>query len=86
MTIEKAEIDVIRRVYAPFADGQFIELRPWPDSPKDTLELITDGANAEYFGQIHLSMNLDFAEALGRALLASVKDLRDECLPQEEGR
>lgn len=74
---EKAEIDVIRRVFAPHSDGNYLEVRPWPDSPKDTLELRVTKECEEYFGPLSLSLNVEFAEALARALLASVTDLRN---------
>jgi hypothetical protein len=73
---DKAEIDVIRRVYGPFSDGNFLEIRPWPDSPQDTLELHVTKECQQFFGPLSLTMNVEFAEALGRALLASVEDLR----------
>jgi hypothetical protein len=73
------EIDVIRRVFAPHSDGCYIEIGPWPDSPSDTLELRVSGKeNEDYFGKFHLAMNAAFAAALGRALLASVKDLQPD--------
>lgn len=78
---DKVEVDVIRRVFAPHSDGHFIEIGPWPDSPQDTLELRTVGTSVEWFGKVNLRLNVDFAEALGKALLASVQDLRGQEKP-----
>ena len=80
---DKAEVDVIRRVFEPHSGGAFLEIGPWPDSPLDCLELRTTTKEAQdYWGSMNISLSLEFAEALGRALLASVKDLR-EAMPEK---
>lgn len=67
----QAEIEVLRRVHL---EGRFIEVGDWPDSP-DCLELRTVGKeNVEYWGTLNLTMNPDFAMALGRALVAAATE------------
>lgn len=74
----KAEIDVIRRVFGPETDSNFIEVGPWADSPSDTLELRTTGECADWFGGINLTMSPEFARALGKALIDSANEINPE--------
>jgi hypothetical protein len=74
---KEATVDVFRRIYDSYGDGCSLELRPWPDSPETALELHThDEESKKYYGDLRLTMNLDFAEALANALLAAVAELR----------
>lgn len=75
--MNRAEIDVIRRVFEVHSGEAFLEIGPWPDSPNDCLELrTTTKESQEYWGALNVSLSLEFAEALGKALLASVRDMR----------
>lgn len=74
---KNATVDVIRRIYDSNANGEYLEIRPWPDSPADVLELhVPDADSKKSYGEFHVTMNLDFAEALGQALLAAAAELR----------
>ena len=67
--------DVIRRVF--IASGEAcIEVGPYLDDPSYYLELRTSGSgNVDWFGAINLPMSPDFANALGRALIASSEEM-----------
>ena len=70
MNNDKAQTEVIRRIHI---DRHCLEVGEWPDDP-GCLELRAVGKNVEYFGQINLTMPLDFALAIGQALVDAAKE------------
>lgn len=74
---DKVEVDVIRRVFVPHSEGAFIELGPWPDAPGTTIELrTTEKGGIDYFGKVNLVLPVEYAKALGEALVKAADDLR----------
>ena len=69
----QAMTDVIRRVYI---DGYFLEVGPWPEVPGFVALQSTGVENEGYFGKTEISMSPDFAEQLGRALIAAAEEAR----------
>lgn len=70
----EAMTDVIRRVWS---DGYCLEVKPWAEVP-GFIALQTEGEeNEKYWGKTQLAMNPDFAEQLGRALIAAAQEARE---------
>lgn len=67
---QKVETEVVRRVWT---EGCFIEVGDY--EVPDLIELRTVGdKNVEWFGRLSVSMTPEFAEQLGRALMAAAFD------------
>lgn len=74
MTNDKAETDFIRRVFPPNHNGEFLEIGPW-ELP-EFVHLRTTGAkNVEFWGDVNISMDPQFAIAVGHALIAAAGDI-----------
>lgn len=69
-----AKTETIRRVWND--DRHFLEVRPWPDAPGMLMLTTAESRNAEFFGDVAVSLKPDFAEQLGRALIAAAEEAR----------
>ena len=71
------ETDIIRQVYDE--DGNFIQIRPFPDAPQVPCIMTVKGAASEdYFGRIYVSFSPKFAIAVGKALIACAMELENK--------
>ncbi len=70
----QATTETIRRVWN--SDRHFLEVLPWPDRPGVLMLVATGAENAKFFGPVELVMAPDFAEQLGRALIAAAEEAR----------
>ena len=63
-------VETIRRVHLP-GEGVFLELGDYPDAP-EVLELrVPDAACQEWFGDLRLVLQPEFAIDLGQALISA---------------
>lgn len=76
MSKEKAEVDVIRQIFPVNHNGEFVEVGPWPEVP-GFVHLRTTGKNKDHFGNLDLSMDPDFAEKIGLALIAAANEAKE---------
>ena len=71
----EGEVDIVRNVYAD--NRHYLTVCPWPDGPS-TPCLMTDGEeNNEYFGRIYLSLSVNVAKSLGKALIACAEEMEE---------
>ena len=70
--------DVIYRVFPEHSNGNFIEIGPAPDALHDALELRTTGNSCDWFGNINIIMDANFAKELGEALIQAANNFHRE--------
>lgn len=70
----KIDTDIIRHIYSE--DGNFLTVRPWPESPESVVLMSEGKENEEYFGRIETAMNLEFARQLGQSLIACADEIQ----------
>ena len=68
--------DIIRRIQNK--DGRSLDIRPWPDAPDCVAIMAEGGENKEWFGQVELSMDADFARQVGEAIIACADEISNK--------
>lgn len=69
----KPSTDVIRRVFDE-SGSYFIDIRPWAGGLE--MRTVEGEQSAGYYGSLNLALSPDFAEELGKALIAAARDIR----------
>lgn len=69
--------EIIRRIHTDDYDA-FLELRAYPDAPNNLELCTTSPEGIAFFGKVSIIMNPKFAEILGNALIATVKEMQEQ--------
>lgn len=74
MSTDKPEVDVIRRVWVA-GENAYLEVRPFADASQMAVEIVTETPeNIQWFGEVHMVLDKEYARALGEALIAASKE------------